>query len=171
MLPNPKDDGENFPLVTKKIQGVSIPKDMTVEHYQGMNLLPGRRIGLGQKEQFIAKLAELYVEGYLTEEEYDKRTDWVNAAQTVEQIEVAFIDLQQALLSVKIKEYLRDNTVKKDSSKAWLIGPIVLYTVIFLCMAIDALNGAYWGVGILGVELLAATAIIFYKQGKRSGRS
>lgn len=169
MLPSPQDDEKKLPRV---IQNFPIPKDMTIEHYQGMNLLPGRRIGLGQKEQFIAKLSELYVEGYLTEEEYDKRTDWVNAAQTIEQIEVAFIDLQQALLAVKIKDYLRDSTpVKKDSSKAWLIGPVVLYTVIFLCMAIDALSGAYWGVGILGVELLAATAIIFYKQGKRSGRS
>jgi hypothetical protein len=171
LLPNPKDNRNKLPDVTRKrLPAIDIPKNMTPDHYYGMNLLPGHRIGLGVKERYIAILSDLYVEGYLTEEEYDKRTDWVNAAQTSEQIEIAFMDLQQSLLQIKIKDYLKDIKPVKKTDKSVFIPAGIFYIIVIFMMVIDALNHTYWGVGILGAELLIATGLFAYQTGKRHGR-
>lgn len=157
-------------LLPRTMHSVNIPKDMTVEHVHEMNLLPGHRIGLEYKEGYIARLSELYVQGYLTEEEYDKRTDWVNAAQTSEQIEVAFLDLQSSLLGLKVKEYLADQTPVNNKSKARFFAPAILgYLIIFFCMSIDIAAGGYWAAAILGAELLIFSAIVTRKYRKMYG--
>lgn len=166
MLPNPKDDGKKLPDVTRRrLPSVDIPKDMTPEHYYGMNLLPGHRIGMEYKEGYIARLSELYIQGYLTEEEYDKRTSWVNAAQTSEQIEIAFLDLQSSLLGLKVQKYLSEKkpAEKRNVPKGFFIPAIFCYVVILFCITVNAITGADWGIGLLSAELLIFTALIIRK--------
>jgi Domain of unknown function (DUF1707) len=58
-----------------------------------MNLLDQTRIGYEQKQAYQDWLAQLAAEGYLTSEEYDARMEWLFAAQTEDQIKMAFRDL------------------------------------------------------------------------------
>jgi hypothetical protein len=64
-----------------------------IERYQQMNLLPSARIGWETKQAYIGRLIEAHSNEYLTDDEYDARFKWVTAAQTEEQIKLAFKDL------------------------------------------------------------------------------
>jgi hypothetical protein len=145
--------------LTKRVdtpQRVDIPPGMTVEHYHGMNIASGHRIGWEYKQQYLAKLGELYAEGYLTEDEYDKRAEWVNEAKTSEQIDLAFLDLQKSLLSVKVNEYLKPKEHKDTVGSAI---PVFMFMMFALCISVEGIAGSWIGFFILLGELLA---IIFF---------
>lgn len=89
-----------------------IPKGMTADNYQDMNILPGNRIGWEQKQEHLHRLSDLYTLGYLTEEEYEKRVEWVNNAQTIEQVNIVFTDLRKNILSAEADSYLQPAVVK-----------------------------------------------------------
>lgn len=58
-----------------------------------MNLLDQTRIGYEQKQAYQDWLARLSAEGYLTDEEYSARMDWLFAARTEEEMKLVFRDL------------------------------------------------------------------------------
>lgn len=164
-------DNSKLPVNRTRLPQVSIPKDMTPEHYQGMNLLPGNRVGEDYRQKYLDKLSELCVNGYITQDEFDRRAEWVNSAQTSEQVEIAFLDLQNALRAMTAKEYFQKDirANREKLHKTWLIGPAFVYLVVVLCMVIDALSGAYIGVGILAGEMMVLTTILAYRWGKHHG--
>lgn len=61
-----------------------------------MNILPGQRISWETRGIFTDRLATFAAEGYLTEEEWEARRNWVLSAKTMEEAEVAFRDLPYA---------------------------------------------------------------------------
>jgi DUF1707 SHOCT-like domain len=149
-----KDKNRHIILSSSVGREFPIPPNMDVEHYQGMKLVPGHRVGWEYKQTYIGKLAELFAEGYLSEEEYDKRVAWVNDSQTSEQIDVVFTDLQNALMQMKVKEYLPAVNSESKLSKAWLTLPLFLYSVIILGMVTDAVTGFWSGTCILMVAFI-----------------
>jgi hypothetical protein len=58
-----------------------------------MNVLPTIRVGWEQKQKYTDWLAQMSAEGYLTEEEYHARMEFLQAARTEEEIKLAFADL------------------------------------------------------------------------------
>lgn len=135
-----------------------------------MNLLPGHRIGLGQREQYIAKLSEAYIDGYLTEEEYDKRTDWVNSAQTIEQIEVAFHDLQQSLLNVKIKQYLDEPGKELPNLAVPNFLFVIIAGVFSFGITIESIAGSWIGALILFTEMILIITFLYRAKRKHGGQ-
>lgn len=99
---------------------VAIPQGMTAGDYQNLNILPGNRIGWEQKQEHLHRLSDLYTLGYLTEEEYEKRMEWVNTAQTVEQVNIVFTDLRRNILTAEAGSYLEPAAVK-DSRRLMTI--------------------------------------------------
>lgn len=58
-----------------------------------LNLLPNVRVGWEKKEQYLHWLAKVASEGHLTSDEWDKRRQYIENAQTEREIKVAFTDL------------------------------------------------------------------------------
>jgi hypothetical protein len=58
-----------------------------------MNVLSTTRVGWEQKQKYIDWLAQMSAEGYLTEEEYTARMEFLQASRTEEEIKLAFSDL------------------------------------------------------------------------------
>jgi hypothetical protein len=58
-----------------------------------MNVLNTTRVGWEQKQKYIDWLAQMSAEGYLTEEEYNARMEWLQTSRTDEEIKLAFSDL------------------------------------------------------------------------------
>lgn len=140
-----RKDKANIIMPRNPAVNVPVPDGMTTDSYKRMNLVAGHRVGWDYKQEYLAKLGEMYAEGYITEAEHDKRVEWVNAAQTSEQIDVAFSDLQRAMLDMKMKEYLPVET-KRTASHAPAPKIVLLYflvTGIFL-----AVGGSLVGAGI-----------------------
>jgi len=151
-----KDKNRHIILPSSVGREFPIPPNMDVEHYQGMKLVPGNRVGWEYKQTYIGKLAELFTEGYLSEEEYDKRVAWINDSQTSEQIDIAFSDLQQALMQMKVKEYLPPATPAAKMPKAWMALPLFVIGVIGWGIVTDFTTGYMPGVIILIFALIFA---------------
>lgn len=129
---------------------IPMPPNMGVENYQEMNLVAGHRVGWEYKQAYIHKLAELFAEGYLTEAEYDKRVEWVNAAQTSEQVDVVFADLQRSMLQMKMNEYLlpAEEKTRRWNSQATML--VIFYSFL---ITLFAFSGIWVGIGVLTAEL------------------
>lgn len=145
--------------IQKKIERLSwsqasvIPKGMTSDDYQNMCILPGNRIGWQQKQEHLHQLSDLYTLGYLTEEEYDKRAEWVNNAQTIEQVNVVFTDLRKDILTTEAGGYLKPAV--KDSG--WVSFWTFIITGILVATYIQlAIMGA-WGAELV---MIMVTVII-----------
>lgn len=65
----------------------------SLELARDMNMLPATRIGFEQRLAYQNWLAELASNGYLTTEEYEARSKWLDGAQTQAEMEAAFADL------------------------------------------------------------------------------
>lgn len=153
------DKDKNLP-VPREVSRVDIPPNMTTDDYHQMNLRPGHRIGLEYKQKYINTLSDLYVEGYLTEEEYDKRTAWVNEAQTSEQVEIAFMDLQRSLALMKVKDYLKPETHKDNIKSTGLVPMFVFICAVFIFgVTLEAVAHVWFAAAILFAEL---AGVIWY---------
>ena len=135
------------------------PEGMTVNDYQAMRILPGNRIGWETRQKHLYRLSDLYTLGYLTEEEYDKRVEWVNNAQTIEQVNIVFTDLAMSTLSEEASDYLRTGNswayenYQMASMHTWFI-------TAMLTMAIADITEELWlAVLVLGIGVIVVTWI------------
>lgn len=148
------DKDKNLP-VPREVSRVDIPPNMTTADYHQMNLRPGHRIGLEYKQKHLSALSDLYVEGFLTEEEYDKRVNWVNDAQTSEQVDIAFTDLQRALLKLKVDEYLQPEKKTGQKIPSGIISLFMVISAVFLFgITVEAALGVWLAALILFAEFL-----------------
>lgn len=143
---------------------VVLPKGMTAEDYQNMNILPGNRIGWEKKQEHVHRLSDLYTLGYLTEEEYEKRTEWVNNAQTTEQVNIVFTDLRQKkmTLTAEADSYLKP--AGKDSRRVSFWVFMVTGVAISTCILL-AMMGAWLSelIIISGSIIFAKAAHLYYR--------
>lgn len=143
---------------------VVIPKGMTADNYQNMNILPGNRIGWEQKQEHLHRLSDLYTLGYLTEEEYEKRMEWVNNAQTIEQVNVVFTDLREKkILSTEAGSYLQPAAKDSRWVSFWvfMVTGVMVTTYILLAMM-----GAWLTelIIIFGSVIFAEAASLYYRR-------
>lgn len=134
------DKDKNLP-VNRIVNRVDIPENMTAENYLGMKILPGHRIGWEYKQQHIGILSDLYAEGYLTEAEYDKRVEWVNAAQTSQQIGIAFMDLHSSLTKLRVNEYLKKQPEQVKGLKGHYAFLIAITVLLAAATVISVIQG------------------------------
>ena len=141
-----------------------IPKGMTAGDYQTMNILPGNRIGWQQKQDHLHRLSDLYTLGYLTEEEYEKRVEWVNNAQTIEQVNIVFADLHRNILTVEAGSYLKPVSAKDywRVSFGVLIMAAVMVAMYTWLAVIQAWNAEL--ILITGVIVITAAASLYHRK-------
>lgn len=166
-----RKDKANIIMPRNPAVNVPVPDGMTTDSYKEMNLVAGHRVGWDYKQEYLAKLGEMYAEGYITEAEHDKRVEWVNAAQTSEQIDVAFTDLQKAMLDMKMKEYSLPETAKKKFPPSRAQAPFSYVWMIYMLIVgtILSLTGAWVGAGIFFtyfVIILLVNSIIRRKRNR-----
>lgn len=157
------DELEKIKVAIRKLDlskaPVVIPKGMASDDYQDMNILPGNRIGWEHRQEHLHRLSDLYTLGYLTEEEYEKRVEWVNSAQTVEQVNIVFTDLRKTL-SAEADSYLKPAVVKGS----WWMA--VLPVLIMFTSGIFAAIQAAWITEIILIFgiILSAEVARFYRK-------
>jgi hypothetical protein len=150
-------------LARVDLTGVShvtaIPKGMTTDDYQTMNIIPGNRIGWETRQEHLHRLSDLYTLGYLTEEEYEKRVEWVNQAQTIEQVNIVFSDLRRTILSEKAAGYL-----KPPAEDSWWVSIwVFIATGVMIATYIRLAMMQAWLTELILIAgmIIITTAVIF----------
>lgn len=143
---------------------MSIPPNMTAEDYQGMNLTEGQRISTDARLTYIEYIMKLAGAGYITPEEEEKRVNWIQDAQTREQAEIAFADLQESLLKLKVEQYSPSVTREYVSPPRLLLTPFLVMIIFTFGMISQALSGqweftAVFAAGLVTVLLLTVNAV------------
>jgi hypothetical protein len=64
-----------------------------------INLIRGTRVGFTTKQKYQDYLTEMAAQGHLTTEEYGARMEWIEAAQTEDELRVVLIDLPRMPLT------------------------------------------------------------------------
>lgn len=144
-----------------------------LEAARAMNLVSGTRVGWEEKQRYQHWLAELSAKGYLNNEEYEARMEWLEAAKTEDELKIVLHDLPRMPLS---KGYLTTiNPQRKQRQTTWQFiahDPKVtgFYGLIWLvCMIAGMASGAV-PVMLIGAFLFSLYSVLTLIRIKERGK-
>lgn len=104
-----------------------------------LNILPTTRIGWETKQQYLHQLIDAYSNGYLDEDTFNNRKQWIEQALTKEQVELAVKDLP--VLRITGLELAPHLQPKKTKTRPDARMPFTLFTIDSVFAGINALTG------------------------------
>jgi hypothetical protein len=118
------------------------------EDPRDMNVLSVQRIGWEKKEQYMHHLAKMASEGYLSDEEWDKRKQWIINAKTEVQVKLALNDLPRV-----------DLRTPAPVKRHWYERPLPVFSLLVFLTSFAA-QGAAEGQFVLMVWAIIGSIVL-----------